>query len=438
MTFLLTCRPINYIFAYSKQIKKLIGNSLSTEAFDSVGAEQSERSRADLGRANRRAVFASIIFNDSISRTEISTETGLTNAAVSRITRDLIDAGLVIESGAKPDSTKPGRRFVGLQANPTGGYVFGVGINAFQQFVTVSDQRNRPIMREELRLSRLDEPTLVLDAVAEKIQEMKTNLRIPEERIFGGSVAITGAVDPTSGVLLNSPAFGWADVRVGPYLADLLDMPIHVENVPNALNLAESWFGIGRKYSDVLLLNASLGIGSSLLTNNNLTRGKNFATGLVGGVRLRELGPDSDFGERGLLDEIAGGWSILNQVYPNQKIVLQEAARCLQRLLEAAEEGDTSINQIFFRAGRALGAGIDMIGGLICPQAVILSGPLARSKSYVAGVTVAINEYRDFENRVNFLVSDMTFQTAARWLAINEFLVNRDIDITKLKMLEAA
>ena len=60
------------------------------------------RTQSGLGRSNRRAVVEEILCCGPLPRSEIAERTGLTNAAVSRITRNLVDTGIIKENMASP------------------------------------------------------------------------------------------------------------------------------------------------------------------------------------------------------------------------------------------------------------------------------------------------------------------------------------------------
>ena len=61
-----------------------------------------------LRRQNRTNVLNSILNHEAIDRTQLAAETGLTTTAITRITRELIDAG-ILETGAKsPLKSGPG------------------------------------------------------------------------------------------------------------------------------------------------------------------------------------------------------------------------------------------------------------------------------------------------------------------------------------------
>src|SRR4030088_320347 len=88
-------------------------------------------------RMNESAVLNLIKGRGTISRIELARSSGLSPAAVTRITRGLIDRGLVRETGL--DASNGGRRAVLLQLQPSAGFVVGVKIMEHSVAVAVTD-----------------------------------------------------------------------------------------------------------------------------------------------------------------------------------------------------------------------------------------------------------------------------------------------------------
>ncbi len=398
-----------------------------------MNAASDNRTRSDLGRANRRAVLGEIVVNGSLSRTAIAARTGLTGASVSRITRELIDAGLVTERQAEGEASGPGRRFVDLALNPEGGFVLGIGLNLFQQSVSLADLQNRLIERVDLGLASLHDPEVVIGRIAEVAKDIVGRLGSGRARLLGGSIAITGAADPTTGMMRESPILRWRDVDIGGKLSKALDLPMLVESLPNAIVSAETRFGVARERHHVLLFNCALGIGAGIYTDGTLLRGRNFTAGVISNVPA--IGADLP----GLtLDEAASGIGVLRRlgISPGpdgRRIAGNEEAAKLLQVLQAGNEGDAVCADAIAAVGRTLGNALCQFAGLIAPELVVLSGPVAQSPHYVAAVEEALGD-----DAPPVKVSTLSPQAAARWLAIGEFLVNRDLDLDTLHLREAS
>ena len=91
----------------------------------------------DLRRENRSVLLWSLYFSQPRSRQELSQATGLSLASVSNVVRELIDEGIVIETGSV--ESDGGRPRVLLGMNPEYGYVIGVDVGETRVRVELFD-----------------------------------------------------------------------------------------------------------------------------------------------------------------------------------------------------------------------------------------------------------------------------------------------------------
>jgi len=378
---------------------------------------------------HRRLVLAQIIQNGPVPRTEIATQSGLTLASVSRISRELIDAGMVVE-GDTLSNSGPGRPFISLDVNPTGAYVLSVSINRFSQVVTLADLKNQVVAEVELLIVDFTQPNIVMRVIGQAMNDLLAQSNIAQWQVMGACVAVTGAVDPSLGNIINAPALGWQEVDVAAQLQQLIQLPVHVENFANTINLAESRFGIGREYDHVVLYNASLGIGVSIIEDNRVVRGAGHAAGLIGSLPLWR----SQVGERITIDQVAGGWGVLahrssapsSDALNYSTSVRDQLIQTIDNAAAGAKDAQTALQH----AGQNMGEALAFVSHLMAPQVNIIAGPLANSKYYVESLKHSAQQAEDAD--VSIIVSRMPWATAASWLAIHEFCMVRDIDLDKL------
>src|SRR5215469_6032083 len=91
----------------------------------------------DLRRENRAAVLWSLYLGQPRSRQDLSTATGLSAASVTNVIRELLDEGIVLETGlVDSDGGRP-RAMLGM--NPAYGYVIGVDVGETRTRVELFD-----------------------------------------------------------------------------------------------------------------------------------------------------------------------------------------------------------------------------------------------------------------------------------------------------------
>ena len=386
------------------------------------------KTRSDLGRRNRRRVLGEILFEGTIPRARIAKNVGLTAASVSRITRDMLDAELIEEADSSSSTEsavgglrKQGRKFIGLKGRPGRCFVAGIAVNAFRQDVVVADVTNVVLASRQVRFSQLNDPEQVMAHCAAELSGLIDQTGIPRTRLVGCGLAVTGAVDPSRNILRSAPALGWERVEAGAIVARHLDCAIYMDSIPNAKNLAAHCFGATRKIQNVLLFNASLAIGCSLMINGQLIRGADFSAGLIEAMLI----PDFAAGRAKPVDQLAGGDAIVKALAGAEN---RDPVEQLPHVIRYAEQGDQRASAAFVAAGRALAFTLINAFRLIDPERVVLSGPLFQSNVYHKAV---LDELARIEGdafvREKVRVLQMSSQWAAQSLAIHQSLIRGNL-----------
>lgn len=333
---------------------------------------------------NRRSILAEIMFRGPVARTVIAERIGLTVATVSRISRELIDFGIVEEGEAEEDPNRRGRRFVGLKVRPKGCFVAGISINAFRQDVVLADMANAIIASRRIHIEDLSNPEEAISKSVVELNQLIDKSDIDRKRLIACGVTITGAVDPEKGILRSAPALGWdrVNVPVAKIVGKQLDVPIYLESIANAKNLTAHSFGVTRDENNVLLFNASLAIGCSILLDGRLIRGSNANAGLIQNMQVW----DHIAGKYKSIDQIAGGISVLKSGETAISQSPGKQARKLNKIVNSGNSiGKETINRLQ-RAGNAMAYLISTSHALLHPDVVLVSGPLVNSDIYCDAV----------------------------------------------------
>lgn len=378
------------------------------------------RTRSAWGQHNRRRVLAEILFGGPIPRAKVAQNVGLTPASVSRITQDLVDAELIEETDSMPQHPRAGRKFVGLRVKPSGAFVGGIAINAFRQDVVVADLANNLLACEQLHFDDLGDPETVVRGCAAALDQLVARSGIDRARLAACGVAMTGAVDPHRNILHSAPALNWRrlNLEVGEMVAGRLRCPVYLDNIPNAKNLASHCFGGTRKVENVVLLNASLAIGCSLMFDGQLMRGADFRAGMIESMMI----PDFAANRLRPVDQLAGGYAIVG-AYHDTGTGNDQAAEHLLAIIRRAEHGDAQAAAAIETAGRAFAFVAATAFSILHPEKILLSGPLFDCAMYrraALAQSAASMGARFVEQKIE--LSPMSSQQAAQSLAIYQAL----------------
>ncbi|CAN5762166.1 hypothetical protein BH11GEM1_BH11GEM1_16150 [soil metagenome] len=120
----------------------------------------------------------------------------------------------------------------------------------------------------------------------------------------GLGLVVPGMVDHATGRVLNAPHLGWRNVDVRDALSEAVGLPVFVENAPIACALAPMWLGQrgAAELSDFVYVSVSDGVGTGVVANGQVMRGKHNTAGEFGHVPLSTDGPDCHCGGQGCLE----------------------------------------------------------------------------------------------------------------------------------------
>lgn len=221
------------------------------------------------------------------SRAEIAEFCGVTPAAVSMMTRDLIERGIVIE-GARRLSRR-GAPHIDLMLDGGTGYALGVHAHRYSLTLTLLDFCGRRIGEQQL-----DGPYDTFSDIQTTLDGLKADLLasngIDERLLIGAGVAMPTRFRQGTAVLdLAEEVVSWAGSDLASTLRETLGCPVMIENDANAAAIGELALGNATEHDNFAYLYLSEGIGSGIIIGKELYRGNLGNAGEVGALRARGL-----------------------------------------------------------------------------------------------------------------------------------------------------
>ena len=368
----------------------------------------------DQGLHSRQAVLETILRSPGISRTALAEAVGLNIASVSRITRNLIEAGLIVETESYGPSDRPGRRFVGLKPRGEGGYVIGIAINAFSQTVTLADLSNSKIDEWVSPEALGPNGDAFLRSCLAKAAEMVATHVADRRRLLGVGIAVAGEVNAPHGLIQTAPLLGWsAKVDVARLVDEILGVPFVLSTPPKAMNVADADIGLGQDIRNLATLNCSLGYGIGVRwrsdTGGTLEYGRIITESkMPGGGNLP-------------LSHSCGGRAVLRQTHGSEMIKNtpdSQLGLILMDLIKKSEH-DAELQDSFRQTGNLAARHLALIIELCRPDRLLLVGPMVESVDFIEGFRMALADaLAGLTSQPEVVCSDMTPARASRWLAL--------------------
>ncbi len=236
------------------------------------------------GDYNQRVTLQAIRVNGPITRVDLARLTGLTTPAIANITNRLLNENLIVEVGRLHG--RRGQPAMRLAINPDG--CFSIGINIDRDHVTVvaldftGDVRARATQEIDFAL-----PDAVVAFSRKAIDNMLKGKQFPRDRIIGIGIALPDDLGRVN--LPHRPSsYGvWNTVDVTRLFADVLPLPVFVENDATAAAIGELQFGHGLRSPSFFYILISAALGGALVIEGNSFRGADGRSGEIGFLPLR-------------------------------------------------------------------------------------------------------------------------------------------------------
>ncbi|WP_082060153.1 ROK family transcriptional regulator [Frigoribacterium sp. MEB024] len=226
-----------------------------------------------------QAVVLDILVHGARPRTELAARLGLSGPSLTRITRPLLESGLLVERASLAPSGS-GRPSVPLDLDPDAHHFVGVKLTRDRLFVVVADQRGRVLDGHD---EALPDPSPA--AVVDQVSGVVSSARGRDDRIRAVGVTVGGQVVDRAHVR-HAPFLGWDDVPLADLLTATTGLPTWVENDVRALTQAEHWFGEGRGLRSFALVTIGAGVGLGLVATGEVLGGAHSSAGSIGHQRI--------------------------------------------------------------------------------------------------------------------------------------------------------
>lgn len=338
---------------------------------------------------NRSRILNLLLDSGPLSRMQITERTRLTSGAISAITKEMLNQGMLQELGADPSTASGvGRPAILLDIDPRYGYSMGLELTFDQLCIVVCDLKGEVATTKETSWHSLGifdhlDPDKTLKATVAAARRLLKASHIEPNQIHSVGVGIPGVVDHRRGIVRYSPNLGWEEIDVVQTIGGAFDVPVFVDNNVNFMALAECLFPRPKPESVLLFVYVGQGIGGGIIADGRVFHGDTNAAGELGHLLVNPDGPYCSCGCRGCLEAYAANPAILKRAriayQTADNTLLHELARSeedltIEHLVEAAIREDAAALGTLEEIGRYLGYGIADAIHMINPGLVLITG----------------------------------------------------------------
>lgn len=310
-----------------------------------------------------RAVIRDLLVNGPMPRAELARRLRLSPAALTRVTRELLQTAAIRESGTIAAGTG-GRPGTPLEVAVEEHQMVGVKVTGDGVFAVRTDALGRvqAARRGELRSTTPDDTTA---AIVDLVNEVAEDA--PVEAL---GIGVAGAMTRFDDRVRHSLYLGWDDVPLASVLEQATGLPTVISNDVRALTAGVHWSGPARGQDDFAVVTTGVGIGLGLVVEGRTIAGVAGRAGMIAHLRLDGAGPVCDQGHRGCVAAYLTTAAITRAV----AVAHGDPAMTLERVCALADDGDPAAQRALADAGSALGALVAELVNTLDLPTVILAG----------------------------------------------------------------
>ncbi|KOO14162.1 transcriptional regulator [Vibrio xuii] len=334
---------------------------------------------------NSAAVYRLIDQQGPISRIQVADVSQLAPASVTKITRQLLERGLIKEVAQQ--ASTGGRRAISLttEVEPFHSVAIRLGRD-YMQF-SLYDLGGKELASDYCEFFYTTQDELIEGLLTQLKQFIQTQQSSINQLIAIG-VTLPGLVNPETGVVEYMPNIPIDNLALSEIIHKSFHVQCFVGNDVRGMALAEHYFGASQDCQDSILVSVHRGTGAGIIVNGQVFLGFNRNVGEIGHIQIDPLGEQCQCGNFGCLETVAANPAIVERVNKLIKQGYESSLTTLETInisdvCEHANLGDELAKQSLVRVGNKLGKAIAITINLFNPQKVIIAGDITQCEDIV-------------------------------------------------------
>ena len=229
---------------------------------------------------NQSLIIKTIREKGKMSRSELAKLLSLSNPSISKNVDDLIEKGLLIETGSLV--TDVGRRPIMLEFNGHHGCVAVIDLSSSDGRICIAD-----LDGNKLKYSRVEGGKIItsemLKGIIVTLKSMLGDLGTKCGPLIGICIGVPGVVEPETGHLHWSARIeDYKTLDLNQMFHEAFNVPITIKNDVNLAVCGERVFGCGDNAQNMIYINIDAGIGIGIVLNGKLYEGRRGFAGDLG------------------------------------------------------------------------------------------------------------------------------------------------------------
>lgn len=351
----------------------------------------------DMQKANRCLVMKLLLERGSMTRTELSAQTGLRKATITNIVNEFLGMGILAVDG----DAASGRRGEFLCLCLEGIYVLSIGINRKDYHMCLYTLDGKAVIHLQSQLSINEDIHKTLKRLEDDAAKILN--KVGRKHIIGISLGMPGPYirhQQNQEIALVSRFEQLSTVNVHKELEDALELPVLSEHDAKLSAYAE-WKNSeevkrNQNVSLIAMGSRGFGIGAGIVINGHIVRGQLGVAGEIGHMGINFNEPRTSKESLGTYEYCAGTESavryMLERLYEFPDSPLTENS-AYQDILDAYKVSDPLATYAMEKMGWMLGFGIANAIYILNPDIIILEQDYPNWTPFLKKVQVAVRQF---------------------------------------------
>ncbi len=328
---------------------------------------------SEIRASNASIVLRALRASSGMTRAELSAETSLTSQALGTILADLVADGSVAERVEA--SGGPGRPATRYSLVPTASLTVLLALRLREGEIYVANALGDLFAFRQLTPGVDDRASDVVELLMTELDALLEDTNLSSGRIERLTFAVDGAIDETTRVVHDSPAWIDAEVSVADLIRPFLARGVEIEVTSTATAVARAALAQLDPPGDELVAIVQLGFGTWMFLSQGgrILHSRNGRTGYLSHVQIPGNDRRCECGRVGCLATVVGHGAMARRYSERSGVTVRDGADVLDRL----ETGDADAIAVALEAGTWLVAVIAPLVRLADPDRLVIAGTVA-------------------------------------------------------------
>lgn len=258
-------------------------------------------------------------------------------------------------------------------------YAIGVDIGGTKIAIGVVERTGRLIKQSVIPTDLSIPPFDMISKINSEIKYIikKTNILVDD--IKGIGIGAPGPLNSKSGIIICPPNLPtWLNIPIQKWVGNEFPFPVKLENDANAATLAEKWIGAGQGHDNFIYMTVSTGIGSGIISDGKLLRGRKGNAGDIGHMVVDPSYGKCTCGQYGCLEWIASGTAIsregskimdeplsTKEIFELYKKDQPDIVSYINSVLDVLGKGCVTLINTFDTEKIIIGGGVSKVGNML-------------------------------------------------------------------------